>query len=242
MERIIQKTSVSQQVVNHILDCIDRGELKRGDRLPGEREFAESLGISRVPLREAISALSAMGIVEKRHGDGNFIAEFSSDVLGRILHTYTMLDHTLTSDLFEARALIEGAAAQLAARNATEEDLTALRDTVAQMEQDVPAYVKGEKDLAYMLKQDDLFHLQCAAASHNEFYIQFVNILHTVGTDMGLYESTYGQDPEKYYVSLDFHRRLVEAIAGGNEPAAHDIMRCHIDSIRSNTQSTDRKE
>jgi len=237
MEKIIQKTSVSQQVVDYILGCIDRGEMKPGDRLPGEREFAESLGISRVPLREAISALSAMGIVEKRHGDGNFIAEFSSDVLGRILHTYTMLDHTLANDLFEARALIEGAAAQLAARNATEGDIAALREIVTQMEVDVPAYVRGEKTLDYMLKQDDLFHLQCAAASHNEFYIQFVNIMHTIGTDMGLYEDTYGKDPEKYYVSLDFHHRLVDAIAAGNEQAAHDIMRHHIESIRSNTES-----
>lgn len=236
MEKIIQKTSASQQVVDYVLGCIDRGELKRGDRLPGEREFAESLGISRVPLREAISALSAMGIVEKRHGDGNFISEFSSDVLGRILHTYTMLDHTLSNDLFEARSLIEGAAAQLAARNATEADIAALRDIVRQMELDVPAYVRGEKDLAYMLQQDDLFHLQCAAASHNEFYIQFVNIMHTIGTDMGLYEDTYGKDPEKYYVSLDFHHRLVSAIAAGDESAAHDIMRHHIESIRSNTE------
>lgn len=237
MERFIQKTSVSQQVVDYILGCIDRGELKSGDRLPGEREFAESLGISRVPLREAISALAAMGIVEKRHGDGNFIAEFSSDVLGRILHTYTMLDHTLSNDLFEARSLIEGAAAQLAARNATEADIAALREIVAQMEVDIPAYVKGEKTLEYMLKQDDLFHLQCAAASHNEFYIQFINILHTVGTDMGLYEDTYGRDPEKYYVSLDFHHKLVDAIETGNEQAAHDIMCRHIESIRSNTES-----
>lgn len=237
MEAFIQKTSVSQQVVNYILGCIDRGELKSGDRLPGEREFAESLGISRVPLREAISALSAMGIVEKRHGDGNFIAEFSSDVLGRILRTYTILDHTLENDLFEARSLIEGAAAQLAARNATQDDISALRETVEQMKADVPAYVKGEKTLEYMLKQDDLFHLQCAAASHNEFYIQFINIMHTVGTDMGLYEDAYGRDPEKYYVSLDFHQRLAEAIAAGDEQTAHDIMRRHIETIKNSTGS-----
>ena len=232
----IQKTSVSQQVVDYVIGCINRGELKQGDCLPGEREFAESLGISRVPLREGISALAAMGIVEKRHGEGNFIAEFSSDVLGRILRTYTMLDHTLANDLFEARSLIEGAAARLAARNATERDIAALRDQIAQMEVDVPAYVKGERTLNYMLKQDDLFHLQCAAASHNEFYIQFTNIMHTIGTDMGLYENTYGRTPEKYYTSLDFHHKLVDAIAAGDEQLAQDIMGGHIESIRSNTE------
>lgn len=233
----IQKTSVSQQVVDYVLGCIDRGELKQGDCLPGEREFAESLGISRVPLREGISALAAMGIVEKRHGEGNFITEFSSDVLGRILRTYTMLDHTLANDLFEARSLIEGAAAQLAARNATETDLAALRELVAQMELDVPAYVRGERTLAYMLRQDDLFHLQCAAASHNEFYIQFVNILHTIGTDMGLYETTYGRTPEKYYASLDFHHSLTDAIEAHNEALAQEIMSRHIESIRTNTEA-----
>lgn len=232
----IQKTSVSQQVVDYIIGCIDRGELKQGDCLPGEREFAESLGISRVPLREGISALAAMGIVEKRHGEGNFIAEFSSDVLGRILHTYTMLDHTLANDLFEARSLIEGAAARLAARNATAADLNALRELLHQMEIDVPAYVNGEHTLDYMLKQDDLFHLQCAAASHNEFYIQFINIMHIIGTDMGLYENTYGKAPEKYYISLDFHKRLVKAIEDGDEQQAQDIMAHHIESIRSNTE------
>lgn len=232
----IQKTSVSQQVVDYVLGCIDRGELKQGDCLPGEREFAESLGISRVPLREGISALAAMGIVEKRQGEGNFIASFSSDVLGRILHTYTILDHTLANDLFEARSLIEGAAARLAARNATQQDIAALRELIVQMETDVPAYVKGERTLDYMLRQDDLFHLQCAAASHNEFYIQFVNIMHNVGTDMGLYERTYGRTPEKYYVSLDFHYRLVDAIEARDEQLAQNIMCSHIESIRSNTK------
>lgn len=236
MANPIQKTSVSQQVVDYILNCIDRGELKQGDCLPGEREFAESLGISRVPLREGISALSAMGIVEKRHGEGNFIARFSPEILGRILHTYTLLDHSLLADLFEARALIEGAAAQLAARNATAGDIQALRELIVQMEQDVPNYVQGNLTLADMLQRDDLFHLQCAAASHNEFYIQFINILHKFGTDVGIYESTYGKNPEKYYVSLDYHHRLVDAIEARDEKSAQAIMCNHIDSIRSNTK------
>ena len=62
MEAAIQRTSISQQVVDYILNRIDRGELRPGDRLPSERDFAVSLGISRVPLREAVSAFCVVGI------------------------------------------------------------------------------------------------------------------------------------------------------------------------------------
>ena len=236
MPGFIQKTSISQQVVDYILRSIDRGELRRGDRLPGEREFAETLGISRVPLREAIAALTAMGVVEKRQGDGNYIAGDSPDALGRILRTYAVLDHGLAGDLFEARALVEGAAARLAARNATDEDVEALFREIDRMEEAIPAYIRGEKRLADMLTLDDLFHLRCAAASHNQFYIQFVSIVHTAGTDMGLYERTYGRYPEKYYDSADFHRRVADAVAAGDEPGAEDVMREHIESIRTSTE------
>ena len=236
MEKLIQKTSMSQQVVDHILGSINRGELRAGDRLPGEREFAESLGISRVPLREAISALSAIGIVEKRQGDGNYIAAFSPQILGRILRTYTMLDETLSENLFEARMVVEGAAARLAAANATQQDVTQLRELLCALEQAVPRYVAGELKLGEMLALDDMFHLQCAAASHNQFYIQFVNIVHTAGSDMGLYEVAYGEKRERYYQSLEDHRAIVEAIAAGDQVKAEEAMGRHIRSIRANTR------
>jgi len=60
--------------------------------------------------------------------------------------------------------------------------------------------------------------------------------MHTIGTDMGLYENAYGKTPEKYYGSLDFHKRLVDAIASGHELQAQNIMSHHIESIRFNTE------
>lgn len=239
MPNLIQKTSVSQQVVDHILGCIDRGELKRGDRLPGEREFAEQLGISRVPLREAISALALMGIVEKRHGEGNYIAQSNMDVLGQILRTSTMLDRSLADDLFETRGMVEGTSARLAARNAAPEDLAAILEAIELMEKAVPAYIAGDMLLTEMLALDDLFHLRVAAASHNRFYIQFVNIMHTAGTDMGLYEKAYGRHPEKYYESLEFHKALAAAIEARDENLAQDIMTRHIESVRIDTVSAE---
>ena len=93
-----------------------------------------------------------------------------------------------------------------------------------------------------MLELDDLFHLRVAAASHNRFYIQFVNIMHAAGTDMGLYEKAYGRHPEKYYESLEFHAALADAIEKGNETEAQDIMLRHIESIRTDTSKAERDE
>lgn len=235
MIKPIQKSSVSQQVVEYILGAINRGEYKSGDKLPSEREFSEKLGVSRVSLREAISALSAMGIVERRTGDGNYITSSPSSVFGTILRTYGVLDGSLSEDLFEARSLVEGATARLAARNALPQDIEAINEAIDLMEEAIPAYIRGEKRLADMLALDDLFHRRCAAASHNQFYVQFVEIVHTAGTDMGLYEKNYGRHPEKYYDSVKFHRQVAKAIAEGNEQLAQDTMYEHIDFIRRET-------
>lgn len=238
MEPIIQRASISQQVMDHILNLVEQGRLHPGDKLPPEREFAASLGISRVPLREAISALCVLGVLDKRQGSGTTVASFSPETLGRILRTYTMLDGTLSGNLFEARMAVEGTAARLAAQNAQPEDVAVLSAALDEMEQAVPAYVRGEKQLSDMLALDDLFHLQCAAASHNQFYIQFVNIVHTAGTDLGLYEAVYGKNREKYYESVRDHRRVLDAIANRDGPRAEKSMITHIRAIRANTEGS----
>ncbi len=236
MAQMKGKPSASERVVNLLLDRIHSGELRPGDRLPVEREFAAQLGVSRVPLREAISALGTMGIIRRRQGDGNYVAAIPPELMGRILHTYMVLDDRLERDLFEARTQIEGSAARLAGRNADQEDISALRQQVADMAAEVEAYIDGQRSLADMLQADDRFHLQVAAAGHNAFYLQFVHILHTAGTDMGLYEAAYGRQPTRYRESLAYHRALVDAIAAHDETLSEDIMCRHIESVRDITE------
>ena len=134
--------------------------------------------------------------------------------------------------------VVEGTAARLAAQNATESDVEALAQHIGEMEDAIPAYVRGEKRLEDMLALDDLFHLQCAAASHNQFYIQFVNIVHTAGTDLGLYEAVYGKDREKYYESVRDHRKVLDAIAARDGFTAEEAMTAHIRAIRANTEGS----
>ena len=149
-----------------------------------------------------------------------------------------MLDDSLSGNLFEARMEVEGTAARLAAQNASPEDVEVLRSVLDEMEEAVPIYVQGEKGLGDMLALDDLFHLQCAAASHNQFYIHFVNIVHAAGSDLGLYEAVYGKDREKYYESTADHRRVLDAIAAGDGRRAEQAMMDHIRSIMANTEGS----
>ena len=73
--------SIYKKIVAQIQDMIMKGELKRGDRLPPERQLAELLGVGRPALKQAISALEVMGIIRSRQGDGNYITAESVDII-----------------------------------------------------------------------------------------------------------------------------------------------------------------
>ena len=63
----------TEQVVSHVRDLIERGELRPGDRLPAERDLATQIGVSRPTVRAGLRALAAMGVVQSRHGSGTYI-------------------------------------------------------------------------------------------------------------------------------------------------------------------------
>ena len=68
----VKSTKVYEAIMEQIKESVKSGELKRGDKLLSERELAEKLEVSRTSVREAIKALNMLGLIESRHGDGNF--------------------------------------------------------------------------------------------------------------------------------------------------------------------------
>ena len=78
---LIEKQAIGKQVVARILELIRTGSLRAGDRLPPERELIEIFGISRPSLREALRALSTLGVVESRHGGGAFVSDLDARTL-----------------------------------------------------------------------------------------------------------------------------------------------------------------
>ena len=136
MQRIRQElpeTHRTMHVVNHIRALIENGTLQPGDKIPPEREFANSLKISRASLRSGIGYLAAMGVMKVRHGIGTFVAdgppEFGKASLGIIgaLHGFQ------SWQMFEARIILESNLASLAAERGREEHYVLMAEEVAEM-------------------------------------------------------------------------------------------------------------
>src|ERR1700709_391733 len=111
------------QVVEHVRALVSSGELQPGDRLPPERELARKLNISRSSLRSGIGFLSAMGVLQSRHGAGTFVSTGPPALDSSSLTVLGALHNFLPWQMFEARLVLESSVVALAAERATDEHI-----------------------------------------------------------------------------------------------------------------------
>src|SRR5258707_5349156 len=119
MLRVAQKSKVSDDVVEWIIDMVRQDKYVPGDQLPSERALAEQLKVSRTSVRDALGQLETMGILEQRAGLGTFIREPTSGVLQASLAPRIFSDPAKLQKLYEVREIIEVEAATRAAERAT---------------------------------------------------------------------------------------------------------------------------
>lgn len=184
-----------------ILEAIDVGDYKPGDRLV-ENELAERFGVSRTPIREALQRLETQSLLSR---DGRSLIVAS-------------LDHSQMAELYAVRAELEGLAAQLAARHATDEEMRVLRDMV---EED-KALVGDPNALAQANRR---FHRQIHLASHNRFLVQQLNLVHQ---SMALMATTSLAAEGRSAKALEEHERIVSAIEARDEETARSALKSHI--------------
>ena len=106
----LEKTSIGLQAADAIKALIVSGELQPGDTLPPERELATMLGISRPSLREAIRVLSALNVVEPRHGGGTYVTSLDPRQLAQPINFLLQLD--VLAELTEQAGRVAGRPAQ----------------------------------------------------------------------------------------------------------------------------------
>src|SRR5262245_44845139 len=123
----------TEQVVSHVRNLIERGEVKPGDRLPAERDLAIQIGVSRPTVRAGLRALAAMGVVQSRHGSGTFIPAGPPSLGTEALSFLAALHGFTREEMYEARRILEVGAAGLAAERGTPDQIATLAEEVAGM-------------------------------------------------------------------------------------------------------------
>ncbi len=184
-----------------ILQAIDRGVYKPGDRLV-ESELAERFGVSRTPIREALQRLETQSLLTR---DGRSLIVSS-------------LDHNQMAELYVVRCELEGLAARLAARHATEEEVRVLRRMVDDDR-------KLLEDPAALARANRRFHRQVHLASHNRFLVQQLDLVYR---SMALMATTSLAVQGRGEIALAEHQRIVDAIAAGDGDAAYKALKDHI--------------
>jgi len=163
------RQTIAQEVTARLRELILRGEYQAGDKLPPERQLADSLGVNRATVREALKNLEQAGLVRIRQGDGTRVQDFLQtaglDLLAHLLSLGETTAVSILKDILEFRQIFGREVARLAARRATVEQLERLEL--------ITARTAGSPDEA--LVQDLDFYVELARAGHNVLFVLLLN-------------------------------------------------------------------
>jgi GntR family transcriptional regulator, transcriptional repressor for pyruvate dehydrogenase complex len=213
----IARSPLYEQVVERLREFIDAQRLQPGDRLMSERELAEQLGVSRTSVRQGLTALRVLGLVEIKHGDGVYLLRSPRDLIPSLASEIvgSEVDHPM---IWEVREAIEVQAARLAARRRSAADLRAMHEALDLMETAIAGGDDG-------IQEDRRFHHAIVDAAGNPLLIQMTGQLAEVIDRTSQASLTLAGRPR---VSLDAHRAILAAIEAQDEAAAAEEMRQHV--------------
>jgi len=224
MLKAIKKTRLYEEVVRQLHQLIEAGKLKAGDRLPAERELADTFRVSRTSVREAIKTLESEGFVLTRPGSGTFIAAVNVETLIQPFATLLSRGKDALIDLVEMRRLVEPGIAALAAERATPADLLRLKEIFQTQDQQIK---RGESGV----DSDAEFHLAIGQATHNAALQRLVSSIVEILKPM---RERSLQTPGRVHDSLASHRELLVAIERHDPESARQAMQRHIEAVEQN--------
>jgi len=221
MLKAVEKKKAYEDVVKQIRTLIEGGRLKRDDQLPTERELSETFKVSRATVREAIRTLEQMKLVQSRQGNGTYVLASSEEALVQPLAAALFHEKDDILDIFYIRKSIEPYVAQLAAQNATLQDIKEMEKIMREQAE----YIKQGENI---VESDASFHGLLAKAAKNRVMERLLLAL------VDLLEQTrekYLQDDERAKKSLQGHQRILSAIKNGDCAAARKSMLRHLEDV-----------
>lgn len=165
----VKRITVTEQIMNQIVEFIRSGKVSIGDRLPTERELAEQFGVARARVREALRALSLIGMVTIRPGEGSFVSLLDMPILPDNVTRLFETELENLQEIFDARVLIESEVYRTAARKLTPENFDNLQRLLEQLSD-----AKSHSDAESYLMLLDQFDMYIAEISQHKVYIKLM--------------------------------------------------------------------
>jgi GntR family transcriptional regulator, transcriptional repressor for pyruvate dehydrogenase complex len=200
---------------------IFEGELGPNERIPGERDLARMLDISRASVREALRDLEQRGLVDRRPGRGTIVRDPTESANGDVLATALGGEQLEIEQVMEVRACIEPSIAGRTAMRATERDIAQLTEILESM--------RAERSAKRFAHFDRTFHHAIAQYTHNPL---LVRLLEAVNDLIEPSRSEALQSAARRRASIDDHQRILDAVAAHDPEAAIAAAQAHIESVQ----------
>ncbi len=221
----LERRSIAEQVAGRILGMIKSGNLKAGDRLPTEQQMGIAFGISRPPLREALKALTLMGVLRSRQGGRYTVTDLSPS---RLVAPFNVMLSGADLDVhehFEARAVVDLELVRLCTERATPEQ----RQRILKLAVDGRAF---HLDPVAFRLLDIEFHQALNDGGRNRLLSTLAQGLYDVGLDVRRVASAVPGVIEK---SVAQHQEIAEAVIAEQADVAVRAYRRHLEHVRDTT-------
>ncbi len=217
------RTRTAQRVVDHIVEGINAGRFKPGDKLPGENTLAADFGVSRPVIREGLRIMEALGLVEVRPGKGCYVLRGSGGLnRSSIWVNWLVAFRHEMLVLLEMREALEVKVAALAAQRISDDELLEIERIQGNMRA-----ILGEADIDIdrAVALDLEFHQALARASRNPLFLQFST---SIMDSIEAYRRIAMSIPNRVKVSIDNHDTILSALKAHDAEAAAGAMLVHI--------------
>lgn len=215
----VSRVTLAEQVAAQISDQISEGRWKQGEKLPSEAELCSALRIGRSTLREALKSLAFVGMVQMRPGEGTYVIQQSRLLIDRIMECGSLKTDKELQDVGEARLILEGEIAALAAERAEAEDLERLESIMGEMNRSM---ANSDRDYVEL---DVEFHLAISQCAKNQMLYELLSPIRGVLAEWisksqelpGIQENAHRQ-----------HKKILAAIRERNPEKARHAMKAHL--------------
>jgi GntR family transcriptional repressor for pyruvate dehydrogenase complex len=219
----VKANRISQNIVEQIRGAILAGELKIGDQLPSEKEFAKHFGVSKSSLREAYRVLEAYGLLEIRQGmsGGAFIKEVDLSTVKDSLVNYFFFQNPGIREYTQIRTFIEIPIVRICAEKITERDIEYLENNITSMEQESV----GESPMSDL---DSAFHKRLVDITENKIVSLIVESIQTALINI---KRIVHADEEFMKMVCKGHKKIVTALKAHDPERAAQMMLEHIQDV-----------